>query len=72
MSKITIIGIDLAKNVFHLHAVDSTGRQVKAIKLSRLKLTEYLVSASQRTHYGCNGSLCKRPSLGQVMPVAGP
>ncbi len=42
MSKITITGIDLAKNVFHLHAVDSTGRQVKAIKLSRLKLTEYL------------------------------
>ena len=42
MSKITIIGIELAKNVFHLHAVDSTGRQVKVIKLSRLKLTEYL------------------------------
>ena len=31
MSKITITGIDLAKNIFHLHAVDSTGRQVKAI-----------------------------------------
>ena len=42
MSKITIIGIELAKNVFHLHAVASTGRQVKVIKLSRLKLTEYL------------------------------
>ncbi|WP_201011894.1 IS110 family transposase [Nitrosomonas ureae] len=42
MSKITITGIDLAKNIFHLHAVDSTGRQVKAIKLSRLRLSEYL------------------------------
>lgn len=42
MSKITITGIDLAKNIFHLHTVDSTGRQFKAIKLSRSKLTEYL------------------------------
>ncbi len=42
MSKITITGIDLAKNIFHLHAVDSTGRQVKAIKLSRSRLGEYL------------------------------
>ena len=42
MSKITITGIDLAKNVFHLHAVDRNCRQVKAIKLSRSKLNEYL------------------------------
>ncbi|GJL73061.1 MAG: hypothetical protein NMNS01_22600 [Nitrosomonas sp.] len=42
MSKITITGIVLAKNVFHPHAIDSTGRKVKAINLSRLRLTKYL------------------------------
>ena len=83
MSKITITGIDLAKSVFHLHAADSTGRQVKAIKLSSsqaltlsrsqaLTLETDRVFTSQRTYYGCNGGLCQCPSLGQVMPVAGP
>ena len=42
MCKITLTGIDLAKNVFHLHAVDDKGKQMKVAKLSRLKLAEYL------------------------------
>ncbi|HDL6960607.1 TPA: hypothetical protein PXM37_004254 [Yersinia enterocolitica] len=42
MSNITLIGIDLAKNVFHLHVVDDKGKQMKVTKLSRLKLAEYL------------------------------
>lgn len=42
MSNATLIGIDLAKNVFHMHAVDNKGNQIKALKLSRLKLREYL------------------------------
>ena len=43
MSKnITVLGIDLAKNVFQLHGTDSKGKCILRKKLSRQKLIEYM------------------------------
>nr|WP_241391582.1 IS110 family transposase [Yersinia frederiksenii]ULG19896.1 IS110 family transposase [Yersinia frederiksenii]ULG19971.1 IS110 family transposase [Yersinia frederiksenii] len=77
MSKIILIGIDLAKNVFHLHAIDSKGEKVKAAKLSRLKFAEYLyrsepvivaMEACASSHYW--GRLCS--SLGHEARLISP
>lgn len=43
MNKTTLIGIDLAKNLFHLHAVNSKGEQLWRKKLSRSQLQEFLI-----------------------------
>ena len=39
---ITMIGIDIAKSVFHLHAINHLGRQVKRKKLRRDQLLQFL------------------------------
>lgn len=41
---IRVIGIDLAKSVFHLHGVDSEGHVVMRKKLSRSKLLEFMAN----------------------------
>lgn len=41
--KITTIGIDLAKNVFQIHGVDSYGKTVLRKKLSRSKMPEFFI-----------------------------
>ncbi len=46
---IEVMGIDLAKRSFHVHGVDAEGRKVVSKKLSRRKLTEYLVTLPQCT-----------------------
>ena len=38
MNEITLIGIDLGKHVFHLHAQDTKGHEVLRKKLSRAQL----------------------------------
>ena len=38
MNKITTLGIDLAKNVFQLHGVDSAGRVVLSREVRRAQL----------------------------------
>jgi len=40
---ISVLGIDLAKNVFHLHGVDEHGKTVFRKKISRNKLLEFIV-----------------------------
>ena len=40
MSRVTTIGLDLAKNVFHIHGVDAKGKVVLRKKVSRAKLME--------------------------------
>ena len=40
MDNIKCIGIDLAKNIFYLHAVDTNGKEVFKKKLSRKKFIE--------------------------------
>jgi transposase len=42
--EVKVVGIDLAKNSFHVHAVDAAGRKVVGKKLSRHKLKEYLIN----------------------------
>ena len=42
--KIATIGIDLAKNVFQIHAADARGRCVNAQQLSRKKLAPYIAN----------------------------
>ena len=40
---IAMLGIDLAKRVFHLHGVDEHGRAVVSKRVSRAKLAEAVV-----------------------------
>jgi transposase len=41
MSEVTTIGLDIAKNVFHAHGADSSGRALFSRKISRTKLLEF-------------------------------
>ncbi|MCP4824257.1 MAG: IS110 family transposase, partial [Shimia sp.] len=43
------MGIDLAKNNFHVHGVDTSGGKVVGKKLSRQKLKEYLINLPRCT-----------------------
>ena len=40
MTTVAVLGIDLAKHVFHLHGVDAHGRTVVSKRVSRAKLVE--------------------------------
>jgi len=42
MNKISVIGLDLAKNVFQLHGVDADGEIVVRKQLSRSQLRQFL------------------------------
>jgi len=42
MTKITTIGLDIAKSVFHLYAVDDKGRYLKKKELKRAQLLAYV------------------------------
>jgi transposase len=42
MNKISVIGLDLAKNVFQLHGVDADGKIVVRKQLSRSQLRQFL------------------------------
>jgi len=41
---VTTIGIDLAKNVFHVHGADARGRCVFSVQLSRAKLAAFIAN----------------------------
>jgi transposase len=41
MNKMSVIGLDLAKNVFQVHAIDEDGKVVLRKKLSRAKLRNF-------------------------------
>lgn len=42
MTNITLLGIDIAKNVFQLHGVDKTGRAILQKKIYRHELTSFI------------------------------
>ena len=42
MDNVYLIGIDLAKNIFHLHGVDKSGAELFKKKLNRSKLLSYV------------------------------
>jgi transposase len=41
MSEVSIIGLDITKNVFHAHGADASGRALFSRKISRTKLLEF-------------------------------
>lgn len=43
MNKVSVIGLDLAKNVFQIHAIDENGKVVLNKKLSRAQMRKYFV-----------------------------
>jgi len=47
--EVKVMGIDLAKNNFHVHGMDASGGKAVGKKLSRQKLKEYLVTLPQCT-----------------------
>ena len=49
MKESNIIGIDLAKNVFHICVMNKVGRVLKRKRLSRLHLLDYVVNHYQGT-----------------------
>jgi len=52
MNEVTLIGIDLGKHSFHLHAQDATGRMVFRKKLSRQQLLRTLANVPSRNSSG--------------------
>ena len=41
---ISLLGIDLAKNIFQLHGTDRTGKAVLKKRISRDKLADYIAN----------------------------
>ncbi len=42
MNTVTLLGIDIGKNTFHLHGQDARGNQLMRKKLNRSQLLPYL------------------------------
>ena len=62
MSEVSIIGLDIAKNVFHAHGADASGRALFSRKIGRAKLLEFF--AGQPPLHGRAGSLWRSAPLG--------
>lgn len=69
MSEIITVGLDLAKNVFHAHGADGSGRAVLRKKLRQHQVLAFSASCAQR---GGNRSLWRCPFLGPRERQAGP
>ncbi len=41
MNEVTTIGLDIAKNVFHAHGADASGRQLFSRRITRAKVLEF-------------------------------
>lgn len=44
MNQISVVGIDLAKTVFQIHAVDKNGKMLERKAIRRLKLLSYFAN----------------------------
>ena len=62
MKEVSIIGVDLAKQVFQLHGATSEGEAVFRKKLSRKQFLAFM--QSHAGGHRCNGGLCDRSPLG--------
>lgn len=77
MNEVTLIGIDLGKHVFHLHAQDAKGHEVFRRKLSRAQLLPFFSNLKAVTVVmeACAGShwLARRLNeLGHVARLISP
>lgn len=43
MSEVSTIGLDIAKNVFQVHGVDASGRQLFSRRITRSKLLAFFM-----------------------------
>lgn len=77
MRDISVLGIDLAKDVFQLHGIDMTGKAVLKKKLSRSQLKEFVVNLKPCTIAieACGGShywAREFQNMGHVVRVISP
>lgn len=49
MKEVSIIGLDIAKHVFHAHAADAQGRSVFSKRLTRAKVLTYFATQPRCT-----------------------
>ena len=49
MEEVTTIGLDIAKQVFHAHGADASGRRVFSRRITRAKLIEFFASQPRCT-----------------------
>jgi transposase len=58
MEKVTLLGIDLAKDIFQLHGINESGKVVLRKKLKRCELAEFIAKLSSCTiaMEACSGS----------------
>jgi len=64
MKEVSIVGLDLAKRVFQVHAARSDGSVVLGRKLSRGQVVTLLYGTAQM--HGCYGGLRHRALLGAL------
>ncbi len=69
MDKISVVGLDLAKNVFQVHAVNAQGRVVERKQLRRSEVL--VVVCKDRTLPDWAGSLWRHALLGTQAERAG-
>jgi hypothetical protein len=62
MSKITTIGLDLAKNVFHVVCCDEHGKVIRKLILKRSQVLRYFTNLPPLS--GGDGGLYERSLLG--------
>jgi transposase len=77
MGNVTLLGIDLAKNVFQLHGVDDKGNPVLKKRLTRTKLAEYIANMPRCTVVmeACGGAnyWCRKfESFGHITKLISP
>lgn len=77
MEKLTLLGVDLAKNVFQLHGVDDKGNAVLRKRLSRTKLAAFITNLSLCTIVmeacaGANHWCRKFKSMGHEVKLISP
>lgn len=58
MTKVTLLGIDIAKEIFQLHGIDASGKAMLKKKLKRAKLLEFIAQLEHCTIVmeACGGS----------------
>jgi transposase len=62
MNEITTVGLDLAKHVFQVHAVDAEGDTVLRKQLRRAQVLAFFQSTTALS--GGDGGVCDGPLLG--------
>lgn len=62
MSEVSMIGLDLAKNVFQVHGADASGAILSRKKLRRDQMLKFF--DAQPACNGCHGGLRQQPLLG--------